>query len=852
MNGSTPAPEARAFAAAPQLAWDDRPAFLLDQLAGPHERRRAGLIALAAVLVFGALAPWASLKLPAVPAFIPIYESALVIVDLITTVLLFGQYRILRSRALLMLGCGYLFTATLTVAHALTFPGLFSTDGMLGAGKQSTAWLYMFWHGGFPLFTLAYVRLKNSLGDARAARTPAGLWPAGTLLLAALLVGLATIGEDLLPPIMSAGQHGPAMGLVVGCVWLCSLASLVVLWRQRSKTALDLWLLVVSLVWLIDIALSAWLNAARFDLGFYAGRIFGLIACSIVLFELLLENGFLYARLFAAYEADHRLSEALAKARDEAQAASAAKSLFLASMSHEIRTPMNAIIGLTHLVMETGLDERQRDHLGKVQTSSKALLTLLNDILDYSKIEAGKLTIEPEEFSPEEIIENVGSLFSARIDATDLTLCFEFDDNIPERLVGDGLRLTQVLNNLVGNAIKFTPRGEIVIRAEAVSIEADAVRLRISVSDTGIGMSEDQIGKLFQVFSQADASITRRYGGTGLGLAICKRLVELLGGEISVISKPGQGSCFSFTANFKLARPGTPRIDLHAIRGMRTLIVDSQPTERRILQQVLQSWRFQVSAASFADEALYRLRQADSALPFELLLVDWKTAGVEFLEAARQLTAERSGRPLAAIALCSLHQSDQVDAEVRELPITGVLIKPVTPSRLFDAIVHLQHGDSPDTLLPASETLSFAETLAPIRGARVLLVEDNLVNQQVALAFLSMAQLQVEIANNGIEAVDRIKSDAFDAVLMDVQMPEMDGLTATRLIRGLPNRHRLPIIAMTAGAMEGDVQDCIAAGMSAHVSKPIDPRELAATLLAWIHPADLDKQPRPSSDASTA
>jgi signal transduction histidine kinase/CheY-like chemotaxis protein len=817
---------------------DDRPAFLLDQLAGPGEQRRAGAVALLALAVFATLAPWCTLQLPAVPAFIPVYEASLVLVDLITAVLLFGQYRILRSRSLLVLGCAYFFTATMAVAHALSFPGLFAADGLLGAGKQSTAWIYMFWHGGYPIFVLGYALMKKSAGGGP---TNAWIWPAVTLLLCALLIGLATLGQNLLPAIMIGNHYSPAMRAVVGSVWLCSVAAMLALWRRRPWTVLDLWLMVVCVTWLIDIALSALLNAGRFDLGFYAGRIFGLIACSIVLLELLLENSMLYARLFQAYEADHRLNSELAVARDEAQAGSVAKSLFLASMSHEIRTPMNAIIGLTHLVLETSLDDKQRDYLGKVQTSSKALLTLLNDILDYSKIEAGKLTIDPEEFSLEEIIENVGSLFSAKVEEASLALCFEFDSGIPERLVGDGLRLTQVLNNLVGNAIKFTPRGEIVIRAEALAVDADKARLRLSVQDTGIGMTPEQIGRLFEAFSQADASIARRYGGTGLGLAICKRLVELLGGSIQVTSAPGQGSCFSFTCSFERARPGASRIDLHAIRGMRTLIVDGQPTERRILQQILQSWRFQVSVASFADEALYRLRQADPTLPFELLLVDWKTAGAEFLEAARQLTVGRSASPLAAIAMSSMHQSDQVAAALCDLPITGVLVKPITPSRLFDAIVHLQHGGSPETALPPSETLSFAEALRPIQGARVLLVEDNQVNQQVACAFLAMGNLQVEVASNGIEAVDRLKRESFDAVLMDVQMPEMDGLEATRLVRKLAGGQQLPIIAMTAGAMEHDMQDCLAAGMNAHVSKPIDPRQLAATLLTWIHPAASDE-----------
>ncbi|MFG6432999.1 response regulator [Roseateles sp. LYH14W] len=815
------------------------PAFLLDQPAGQRERRHALIVVLLSVVVFAALAPFAKVKLAPVPAFIPIYQSAMVLTDLITAVLLFGQYRILRSQALLVLGCGYLFTALLTTAHTLSFPGLFSATGLLGATTQTTVWLYMLWHAGFPVFVLGYLALKSR---PRLA-VPAQFWPAVTLMAGAGCIALTTIGHAWLPDLLVGGRYSLTFQLTVGCVWALSLVALAALWRQKPRTVLDLWLMVVCLAWLLDIALAAMLNGARFDLGFYAGRIYGLIACSVVLLELLLENSTLYARLFKAYEARQQQSEALAVARDDAQAANAAKSLFLASMSHEIRTPMNAVIGLTNLVLETRLDARQRDYLGKVQTSSKALLTLLNDILDYSKIEAGKVTLEAEEFSPEEVIENVGHLFSARLEEAGLDLIFEFDKRLPDRLVGDSLRLTQVLSNLLGNAIKFTPKGEIVVGAEMRGERDGRVHLAMSVRDTGIGMAPAQVGQLFQVFGQTDASIARRYGGTGLGLAISKRLVELMDGSFDVRSEPGKGSTFVFSCSFGKAKPGAERIDLHRIRGMRALVVDAQPTGRLVLQQMLESWRFQVGVASFGDEALYRLRQADPQHPYELLLIDWKTTGAEFVDAACRIAIERGAPAPAVIALGSLHASRSVAEELQSRLDAQVLVKPVTPSRLFDALAQLQRR-APVVTSPAATSGSMADladSMRALHGVRVLLVEDNAVNQQVACAFLEMAKLEVVVAENGLQAIERIRHEAFDAVLMDMQMPEMDGLTATRLIRAMPEHACLPIIAMTASAMETDVQDCLAAGMNAHVGKPIDPRQLVRTLLAWVPPAARDQ-----------
>jgi signal transduction histidine kinase/CheY-like chemotaxis protein len=653
-------------------------------------------------------------------------------------------------------------------------------------------------------------------------------------------VALATAGQAMLPAIMAGNHYTPAMLGVVGSVWggcLLALGVLIMRWRQRGTVSvIDLWLAVVLCAWLCDIALSAMLNAGRYDLGFYSGRIYGLLACSAVLLELLLENSVLYARLADAHASERRRGQELAAARDAAHAANAAKSLFLASMSHEIRTPMNAVIGLTHLALQTKLDAQQRDHLTKVQLSSKALLGLLNDILDYSKVEAGKITLEHEEFSPEELIEGVGHLFSARIEEAGLDLVFEIDEDIPQRLLGDSLRLTQVLNNLVGNAIKFTPRGEIVIRAELLAREAERACLRIAVRDTGIGLTPEQAGRVFEVFSQADTGTARRYGGTGLGLAICKRLVELMDGRMAVESTPGAGSTFSFTAWLGVSTHTPERLDLHHIRGMRTLVLDGQPTERQALSQMLQSWRFQVGTAAFADDALHKLRRAAAQAPYELLLLEWKGNGAEVLAEAREAVAAHTTAPLAVVVLTTPHAREALQQELQHEPLCRVLAKPVTPSRLFEAVVRLQHGEATPAPAPLPQ-FDLAQALQPIRGAQVLLAEDDPVNRQIATAFLEMAGLRVTTANDGVAAVDQVKRQRFDVVLMDMQMPEMDGMQATRAIRLLPEGQGLPIIAMTAAAMDEDKQACLAAGMDAHVSKPINPKELVRTLLAWVAPA---------------
>ena len=846
--------------------------FLSTLAADTRHRRMAGMALFASCLIFLAIAPFARVALPAVSAFIPVYQTALVTNDLITTALLLGQYRFLRSRALLVLGAGYLFCACMAVAHGLSFPGLFAPAGVLGAGPQTTAWLYFLWHGGFPLFVFAYVLLKepsaySSVWKVQSTRHAIAWAILGAVALAAALTLLTTAGHDALPVLMRGNQDDSGKLWAALCTWTLSLAALLYLWR-KARSVLDLWLMVTLVAWLLDIALAAVLNGARFDAGFYGGRIYGLLASSFVLVVLLLENSRLYADLANAHGRERQRSAELELARNEAHAAAQAKSNFLAAMSHEIRTPINGVIGMIDVLARSSLKAPQLAMVDLIRESAFSLLSIIEDILDFSKIEAGHLDVESEPTAVGEVVEKVCAMLNRLAEKQGVELTLFTDPEIPSTLLGDALRLRQILINLTNNAIKFSAGGKtpgrVAVRAVLAAQSAQGVTVEFQVIDNGIGMGEATQARLFTAFTQADVSTTRRFGGTGLGLVISANLAQRMGGGIAVLSAPGAGS--TFTLSLPFARV-TETAEAQAqpvpslVEGLRCLIIGNGKTLSSDLVTYLANAGAHAQQVVDVDAA-HQLAPSLAPGPW-VWVINTEADSPPSLESLRAIARAHPGLSLHFVVIGHGPQRYPPQFDADRVSLDGNVL---TRSALLRAVAVAagrvachdeQNGLAPAPCAAVPTALSREEACRQRR--LILVVEDNDINQKVIMQQLSLLGLTADLASDGLQALVRWRSGDYALIVTDLHMPGMDGYQLASVIRAEEQERAnarlaraeaveppVRILALTANALKTESQRCKDAGMDDYMSKPAPLSELRELLERWL------PKPTPTESAAPA
>jgi two-component system sensor histidine kinase/response regulator len=782
------------------------------------QRMAAGIGCLMVLVAIAALAV-SHVSGPVLPAALATLIGAIIVFELLSAAMFFEQLWTLRMPALLPLATAYLCTALLIIAYLLTFPNLMTPAGPFAANDQATVVFWCAWHTLLPLLVLLF---------AWSSRKPATVfWSRGATagMIAASLAFSATVTaltyaiavHAVFPaPLVQNGGAAPVVAhVIVPLVCFLDLVCIAVLLATRIRTVVQLWLLVAITALLLEAVTGV--VSFRYSLGWYISKAFALISSGLLLTIFMFEITRLYRRLTAA-------QNDLLQARDAALDGAKAKMQFLASMSHEIRTPINAILGMNELLSQTTLDEEQREFAAVVHSSADVLLSVINQVLEYSRIDAGKLKLDDVEFDPRIVCETTVDMIAGEAQAKGLAIAVFIDPSLPVRIRGDEVRLRQVLMNLLSNAIKFTTRGHISVRAELESTSLDGDVLRFTVSDTGIGIAPAMRKRLFSAFVQADASATRRFGGTGLGLSIAKRIVEKMHGTIGVESEEGEGARFSFTIRADRA-PAIPRPSPE--RGGRieqnVLVVSAVPALTDVIATYLRGW-----GATCRCEERSPSNSGDAGV-YGAVVIDLTGRSAAAVRDAGLQLRQSFGDATKLIGLIGYDL--QVDRQT-SAPFSAVLRAPVHRQALFAAL-RLRAEE-----YPASEAAAAANGSGGYRCAkqlRVLVVDDNAMNCKLAIKQLAKLGIEADAVSDGALAVEAVTKEAYPVILMDCQMPNLDGYEATRRIRAHEDSAtRCTIIAMTAGTLPGDRQTCLDAGMDDYLPKPVTLQALGTMLQTWI------------------